>query len=89
MHELLLVPTPQRTSAIHLIGRANFEDLRNISGANLDRGWATEVGFREMDIKTNETLFDWWPRDHIPLTQSDVEFDNAAARQPHVAWNWL
>ena len=89
MHELLLLPSPQGASAIHLTAQSNLEDLRGIGTIGQERGWAIDTGFREVNIETGETIFDWWPRDHIPLTQSTVPIDDNAFKRPPSGWNWL
>lgn len=91
MHELSLMESPRGISAIHLTSRLHIDDLRslNITRTQRGRGWIADTGFREIDVSSGTTLFQWWPRDHLPLTHRTVPVNEHAFNRPPYGWDWL
>lgn len=85
MHELNIIEDGKKGLAI--LGKAEFADI-SVLGLDIDVGWVLNLGFREFDIATGETLFEWWAMDHVPLDHSNVKIENINGPHPR-GWNWL
>jgi hypothetical protein len=85
MHELNIIEDGR--TALHIIAkpdRANITEL----GTGKSVGWIANHGFREMDIATGKTTFEWWALDHVPLSASSVLLKNLDGPLPK-SWNFL
>ncbi|HLS33465.1 MAG TPA: arylsulfotransferase family protein, partial [Brevibacterium sp.] len=54
-------------------------DLTEIGGES--DGWVWDGVVQEVDIETGEVLFDWSALDHIPVTDSEREFEDDAGTE--------
>lgn len=85
MHELNIVN--DGSSVLHLL-----RDTKHVSTADVDprhkTGLIADLGFCERDLRTGETLFEWWASDHIPLTASTTKPTQLEGPWPG-GWNWM
>lgn len=88
MHELRLIEAGGQLNAVHLGVKTVFADLRSVDHP-LQEGWLADVGIREVDVRTNQTLFEWWPSDHINAAESNSLLGIDSASIPQRPWNWL
>jgi hypothetical protein len=86
MHELNVIDDGQR--ALHLMDRSRYVDCSGLDIEGVEKGWVLDTGFREMDLSTGRTLFEWWPTDHISVEESYVEVRNLDVPYPF-SWNFL
>ncbi|KAJ5272402.1 hypothetical protein N7478_007527 [Penicillium angulare] len=61
-------------------------DLRSIGGP--EAGWIYESIFQEIDIETNELLFQWRASDHFDYSDVEIEY-NGAGTSLHEPWDWF
>ncbi|KAJ5114055.1 hypothetical protein N7456_002589 [Penicillium angulare] len=61
-------------------------DLRSIEGP--EAGWIYESVFQEIDIETNELLFQWRASDHFDYSDIAIEYngEGTSLQQP---WDWF
>ena len=85
MHELNIIE--EGKTALAIMGRAEFVDVSEL-GVGQEAGWVSNVGFREFDIATGQTKFEWWALDHVPLSASSVKINNLDGPHP-IGWNYL
>ena len=84
MHELNIIE--EGRTALHIIQKADFVDVSEL-GLGQDAGWVANIGFREVDMVTGKTKFEWWAVDHVLLEASSVAV-NIQRPYPN-AWNFL
>lgn len=85
MHELLVID--EGRTSLQIINKADFVDISEL-GLDIDEGWVVNIGFREVDIATGRTNFEWWALDHVPLSESSAEVANLDGPHPR-GWNFL
>jgi hypothetical protein len=49
--------------------------------------WVANNGFQEIDLRTNEVLFDWHSLDHINTSASKIPVRRGSSYQQ--AWDWM
>ncbi|GAA5926738.1 hypothetical protein JCM1841_000628 [Sporobolomyces salmonicolor] len=57
-------------TAVVELWRPRQVDLRPLGDNELERGWAFDCIIQEIDIETNELLFEWHALDHIPVEET-------------------
>ena len=85
MHEFKVLGNGCR--ALHFMVRPKFADVTALD-IEVEEGWIADVGFREVDISSRATLFEWWALDHISPAESTVGATDLAGPTP-TSWNWL
>ena len=88
MHELNVVDDGR--TALHIIHKTDWVDVSELAEFGVDReaGWILNVGFREVEIATGRTKFEWWMLDHVPLSDSSVEIIGLEGPHPR-GWSPL
>lgn len=87
MHEFNLVNNG--TAAIYIIFRAEMVNVTSVS-ASLTHGWITNMGFREIDVRTGDVLFEWWAHPKVSLEESNVAVNHNELTGPFPnSWNWF
>lgn len=82
MHELNVVDGGSH--ALHFISRPLYVDATDLA-IDTEAGWITNLGFREVDLASGTTLFEWWAHDQIGLAESRVAVEGLKSG----GWNWL
>lgn len=85
MHELFLID--EGKTGLAITNRADWVDVRELN-AGQDAGWISNSGFREFDVVTGETRFEWWALDHVSLSESNTTIFNLDGPPP-LAGNFL
>ena len=88
MHEIQLVPSANGMGALHISSRTIPSDIRSLDYKDRFAGWIIDTGIREVDVVTGEVLFEWWPHDHISLTQSTAPIEQAIYGPWPNRWSW-
>jgi hypothetical protein len=90
MHELKVLPgTSERgLTALHIMNRMALQDVRSLGIKGLDKGYVGDTGFREVELVTGKTVFEWWPAEHISLDESLGGKEGIQGPAPR-SWNWL
>ncbi|KAJ5765171.1 hypothetical protein N7520_004730 [Penicillium odoratum] len=61
-------------------------DLTSTGG--LEDGWIYDSVFQEIDIETNELLFEWRASDHFSIGEGEID-SNGAGRSKEHPWDWF
>ncbi|RDW69191.1 hypothetical protein BP6252_08211 [Coleophoma cylindrospora] len=85
MHEFNIVEEGRIGLAI--IGKAEYVDVTDL-GLEQEVGWVHNQGFREFDVATGDTKFEWWTLGHVHLSASSVKIDHLDGPHPR-GWNWF
>jgi hypothetical protein len=85
MHEFNIIN--EGRTAMSIMTRSQYIDVRQLK-LDRDAGWVLNTGFREFDVSTGETLFEWWALDHLSLTESSMPVGDMDKPLPQ-GWNWL
>lgn len=86
MHELNVIDDGR--SALHFMDRSEYMEVSELGIDGVKQGWILDTGFREMDVKTGETKFEWWASKHVGVSESTVKVDRLENPYP-LSWNWL
>ena len=86
MHELNIVD--HGTRAINILFNPVKMELTDLKQPGA--GWIADIGFREMDLTTGETTFQWWAAQGggVSLAESKRPTENMNRQYP-ASWNWL
>ena len=76
MHEYNVFEEDNQVKALHILQEPKFMDIRELEHQGLEAGWVADLGFREVDVASGVTLFEWWATDHRSLIESNVELKN-------------
>lgn len=88
MHELNVIDGGRR--ALHIESRPRYVDVTELGIDGVNAGWVADLGFRETEVSTGRTTFEWWAADHVSLSESSVSYSAQDLRgPPPMAWNWL
>lgn len=77
---------------IETYSATNHFDLSDYNGGNTSRNWIINAIFQEVDIETNELLFEWKSLDHVSPSNSVFNFsdlDPAVGLQSATAWDYF
>lgn len=89
MHELVVVDEGQ--SALYLTHKYVKMDVSHFDVENHTIGWVSDPGFREIDLATGRTNFEWFTTGRISEMESSAappKHGDLAGPWPS-AWNWL
>lgn len=86
MHEFNLVDNGQ--SALHMTHRPEYVSTAEITNQSSSRGYIINMGFREVDIRTGETKFQWWAHPEVSLAESSTARHSLNGPYPQ-GWNWF
>jgi len=75
---------------LHVNHKTKWLNLSSLAdqGITQEAGFVQDSGFREFDIKTGRTIFQWWMSDHVPLSYSVNKVEHLDGPSPH-GWNPL
>lgn len=85
MHEFNIIE--EGRTGLAIIGRTELVDISEL-GIYEEVGWVANVGFREFDVATGQTKFEWWALDHVPLSASSEKIGKIKGPHPS-GWNYL
>ena len=70
MHELNIVDNGR--TGLHANHKTEFVDISVLAtrGVDQENGWVMNSGFREFDVASGRTTFEWWMLDHVSLNDS-------------------
>jgi hypothetical protein len=84
MHEFNVIEADHSALAITLIPTwHSVESLHAMSSY----AWVANNGFQEIDLRTNEVLFDWHSLDHVDVSASQLPVGGGMDAQD--TWDWL
>ena len=86
MHEFSLADNGK--SALYILYRPEYVELDEELDYDGETGWIANMGFREVDVKTGEALFEWWAFPEVRPQESKVEISGIEGPHPN-SWNWL
>ncbi|KAF2174173.1 hypothetical protein M409DRAFT_62296 [Zasmidium cellare ATCC 36951] len=86
MHELNIIDNGK--SALHFMDRSEYVDVSELGIDGVKQGWILDTGFREMDLKTGKTTFEWWASKHVAVSESSVKVERLENPYP-LSWNWF
>lgn len=86
MHELKIVDGGQ--SALHILWKPEYIDVSELGLPDRKAGWVGNMGFREVDLESGNTVFEWWSLDHVPLQESSWPVSKLEGPAP-TAWDYL
>lgn len=86
MHELRLVDGGR--SALHVLWKPEYIDVSQLELEDRKAGWVGNMGFREVDIASGKTVFQWWSLDHVPIGESTWSVSDLEGPAPQ-AWDYL
>ena len=88
MHEYKIID--QGRSALYITFESSRVDVTDLNIDGVTAGWVSNVGFREVDVDTNDVKFEWWSLGKISPSESVVEVDTDHLRGPWPkAWSWF
>ena len=87
MHEFNIVEGGR--TALHVMSKPILVDATELD-LEVDSGWVLDMGFREIDLDTEETLFTWWAKEdeHVNLVESNVMVEHIDQNFPS-SWDYL
>ena len=86
MHEFNLIHGGK--SVLFIMNQQEYIELDQELGSDRETGWIFNMGFREVDVETGETLFEWWAYPEVRPQESKVDMQGLEGPHPK-AWNWL
>ncbi|KAK5714201.1 hypothetical protein LTR15_011109 [Elasticomyces elasticus] len=86
MHELKIVDGGQ--SALHILWKPEYIDVSELGLPDRKAGWVGNMGFREVDLESGNTVFEWWSLDHVPLQESSWPVSKLEGPAP-TAWDYF
>ena len=86
MHELNVLDNGR--TALHLMDRSVRVDVAELDLDGMKEGWILDTGFRELNVATGETEFEWWASEHVSVSESKVKAQDLDQPYPF-SWNWF
>lgn len=87
MHEFLVIGNGK--TAMHIVQKSQLMDIAHLpESRGLKTGLVVDMGIREFDLITGETIFQWWAGDHINLNASTFPVRSLNGPFPN-AWDWM
>lgn len=87
MHEFKVLSGGQ--SALHILQKFELADTRNLTAGKLAVGFVCNMGFREFDLTTGQTKFEWWAGKDIPVASTRIAASNTLAGPFPQCFDWL
>jgi hypothetical protein len=86
MHGLRIIEDGK--TGLHINHKTEWVDVADLAprGIEQDAGFVMNSGFREFDVETGRTKFEWWMHDHVPLSHSPVKIKYLDGPYP-TGWN--
>ena len=85
MHELKILDSGD--SALFFAQRTELVNTTDLNIPGIDMGYILNVGFRQVDVRTGETQFEWWAHPEVSLAESTRDVKNLGPWP--VSWNWF
>ncbi|KAK4969785.1 hypothetical protein LTR42_009057 [Elasticomyces elasticus] len=88
MHEWVVVEGGR--SALYLTHVTRKLDISELELENRTTGWVAIPGFREIELATGKTLFEWFSQGHVSLSETTaLPPDEAGLAGAHPGWSWF
>lgn len=91
IHEFQLADDGKH-ALIETYSATNHYDLSEFNGGDSSRNWIINAIFQEVDIETNELLFEWKSLDHVSPSHSVLnlsDLDSSVGYQSPTAWDYF
>lgn len=83
MHEFTVIEDGHSALAITWVSVLDSVEVPNSTRST---AWTGNNGIQEIDLRTNEVLFDWKSLDHVDVSTSKVP---VAGDSPQTIWDWM
>lgn len=91
LHEFQITDNAKH-GLIETYSNTNHYDLSEFNEGNPLRNWITNAIFQEIDLETNEVIFQWKSLDHVSPSNSFFklsDLDSSVGYQSATAWNYF
>ena len=86
MHEFKVIH--DGTRALHIVQRTVLADVTDVEATTMTAGLVTNMGIREFDLMTDETIFEYWLHEDVPYSHSNVPVTRLNGPYPE-SWDWM
>ncbi len=86
MHELNIMDNGR--SALIFLYKPARVDVRGVAHDDSETGWISDMGFREFDLASGDTIFEWWASPHISVEESTTRPTQLEGPYPQ-GWDWF
>ena len=87
VHEHQMTDRTDRRTMVVTSYNNSKHDLSSVGGPK--HGWIADSLFYEIDIDTQEVLFEWHGLDHLSLKLSHFAWHTAGGGTKHTPWDWF
>lgn len=87
MHEFKVIEEGHR--ALQIFAKTELADTTDVTDTEMNAGLIYNMGVREFDLNTSETIFEWWAYPSISLGYSNAQTPKNLRGPFPDGWDWM